>query len=225
MPRTPRPLLVLALALAGCGGHATTATAQPEPTSPTEPAALFNGEDFAGWVFDQPDTEPEDVVTYEPDGVVRFSGDPQGALLTDATYTDYVLTLEWRWPEGAGNSGVLLHASGSRVAGPWPKCLEPQLQSGDAGDLHGIGGFRFHADHKDEPQEGGRAMNLTDDTERELGEWNSMVVRCEGDTITVHINGVLVNSAHDLEATSGRIGLQSEGKPIEFRKIELRPLD
>jgi len=192
--------------------------------SPTEPSPLFNGEDLAGWFFDDEGVDITNDITYTEEGTLRFSGEPVGALLTDNEYTDYVLALQWRWPEGAGNSGVLIHATGSRVAGPWPRCLEPQLQSGDAGDFHGIGGFAYHADHKDEPQNGGRAMNLTNGSENETGQWNTMVVRCEGSTVTVYINGVLVNRCHDTEESAGRIGLQSEGSPIEFRGITIEPL-
>lgn len=195
-----------------------------EVVRPERSAELFVDGGFEGWHFDDPAVDdPADHIAIA-DGVIRFSGQPVGALLTDAVYADYVLSLQWRWPEGAGNSGVLVHASGSRVAGPWPKCLEPQLQAGDAGDLHGIGGFRYHADHKDEPQTGGRAMNLTDGTEHELGEWNSMHVVCDGDTVAVYINGVLVNRCHDTEVSSGRIGFQSEGTVIEFRNVMIHPL-
>lgn len=198
--------------------------ADDEPVSPIQPTALFDGEGLDGWYFDVPDAEAASASITQQDGVVRFEGQPVGALLTEAEYTDYVLTLQWRWPEGAGNSGVLVHASGSRVAGPWPKCLEPQLQSGDAGDFHGIGGFRYHADHKDTAQTGGRAVKVADGAEHALGEWNTMHVICGGDTVTVYINGILVNRCHDIEATRGRIGLQSEGIPVEFRNVVLHPL-
>jgi hypothetical protein len=195
-----------------------------EVVRPERSAPLFVDGGFDGWYFDVPGAEdPAEHITIE-DGVIRFSGQPVGALLTESTYADYVLSLQWRWPEGAGNSGVLVHASGSRVAGPWPKCLEPQLQSGDAGDFHGIGGFRYHADHKDEPQTGGRAVKVAEGAEHPLGEWNTMHVVCDGNTATVYINGVRVNRCHSTEASSGRIGLQSEGTPIEFRQVMIHPL-
>ncbi|XAM00288.1 DUF1080 domain-containing protein [Phycisphaeraceae bacterium D3-23] len=203
---------------------ALPATAQDTPTTPTQSMDLFNGEDLDGWYFDVANADDAADSITQSDGVVRFTGQPVGALLTQAEYTDYVLTLQWRWPEGAGNSGVLVHASGSRVAGPWPKCLEPQLQSGDAGDFHGIGGFGYHADHKDSAQTGGRAVKIADGAEHEVGEWNTMHVVCDGDTVAVYINGVLVNRCHDIEASAGRIGLQSEGVAVEFRNVTLHPL-
>ncbi|MFI4859621.1 MAG: DUF1080 domain-containing protein [Phycisphaerales bacterium JB063] len=219
MPGLARLLFVLTLLLG-----ALPVLAADGPTTPTQSVELFNGEDLTGWFFDVPDAEAAAASVTQEGGVVRLTGQPVGALLTEAEYTDYVLTLQWRWPEGAGNSGVLVHATGSRVAGPWPKCLEPQLQAGDAGDLHGIGGFRYHADHKDEAQTGGRAMNLTDDSEHAVGEWNTMHVICEGDTVRVFVNGVLVNACHDVETSAGRIGLQSEGVAVEFRNMVLHPL-
>jgi len=210
--------------LAALAWLAPAAQAEDGPTTPTETTELFNGEDLAGWVFDVPNTDEAAASITQGNGVVRFTGQPVGALLTETEYTDYVLTLQWRWPEGAGNSGVLVHASGSRVQGPWPKCLEPQLQSGDAGDFHGIGGFRYHADHKDDAQTGGRAVKIADNAENALGEWNTMHVVCDGDTVTVYVNGVLVNRCHDVEASAGKIGLQSEGVAVEFRNVAVHPL-
>lgn len=217
----PRPMLLgLACVLLLTGAAPTLAE---EPVRPEASADLF-ADGLAGWVFDVPGVDDPGEHIAIVDGVVRFSGQPVGALLTEADYTDYVLSLQWRWPEGAGNSGVLVHASGSRVAGPWPKCLEAQLQAGDAGDFHGIGGFAYHADHKDARQTGGRSVKIAEDAEHALGEWNTMHVVCNGDTVAVYINGVLVNRCHDIEASSGRIGLQSEGTPIEFRDVMIHPL-
>ena len=67
-------------------------------------------------------------------GVLRCSGVPNGYLRTVADHQDYVLKLEWRWVEkSGGNSGIFLRIVGEdRI---WPKTIEAQLKSGDAGDL------------------------------------------------------------------------------------------
>ena len=38
-----------------------------------------------------------------------------------------------------------------------------------------------------------RILNLTDDSEKPLGEWNKMVIECVGDEVKVWVNGDLVN--------------------------------
>jgi repressor of nif and glnA expression len=48
-----------------------------------------------------------------------------------------------------------------------------------------------------------------------------MTVVCVGDTISVTVNGVLVNEGKNASVTAGAIGFQSEGSPIEFRNIVL----
>lgn len=67
-----------------------------------------------------------------------------------------------------------------------------------------------------------RILNLTDDSEKPLGQWNTMVIECVGDAIKVWENGVLVNHGEKCTANEGKIALQSEGSEVEFRKLELK---
>jgi hypothetical protein len=68
-----------------------------------------------------------------------------------------------------------------------------------------------------------RVKNLTDNSEKPVGEWNTMKVRCDGNKITVWVNGDLVNEGL-ATASKGQIALQAEGSEVEFRKVELRGL-
>jgi hypothetical protein len=43
--------------------------------------------------------------------------------------------------------------------------------------------------------------------------------------ITVWLNGDLVNKGYGATATKGKIALQAEGAEVEFRKVELLPLN
>jgi len=69
-----------------------------------------------------------------------------------------------------------------------------------------------------------RILNLTDQSEKPLGEWNRMEIVCCDDQIKVWLNGDLVNHGSHCTAASGRIAIQAEGSEVEFRKIELMPL-
>lgn len=69
-----------------------------------------------------------------------------------------------------------------------------------------------------------RIKNLTDDSENPLGEWNHMTIECKGDNITVWLNGDLVNEGFNATAKKGKIAIQAEGSEVEFRKIEVFPL-
>lgn len=186
-----------------------------------EPTALFNGQDFSGWVLFLPDksADPTRVWTVK-DGIIHCTGSPAGYLRTEKKYANYRLRVEWRWPEGGGNSGVLLHIQD--VDEVWPKSIEAQLHSGDAGDFWVIGGTDF-------VEHGGavnrRVVKAEDSTENPVGEWNTYQIDCRGDKIIAYVNGVLQNVATRPTVNEGYIGLQSEGTPVEFRKVTVEPLE
>ncbi len=62
------------------------------------------------------------------------------------------------------------------------------------------------------------------DVEKPVGEWNRMEAWCDGDRITLIVNGVLVNAGDKASPRRGKLLFQSEGAEIQFRKIEIRPI-
>ena len=60
--------------------------------------------------------------------------------------------------------------------------------------------------------------------EKPDGEWNRMEVICDGDKITVYMNGVLVNEMTEASLSSGKLTLQTELAEIHIRRWELLPL-
>jgi len=210
------------------------------PTSPAAVVHLFNGKDLAGWKPDVPerDADPNGPPSFVVrDGKLVSLGKPEGHLLTDGRYRDYRLEVEYRFPGKAGNSGVLIHTSTPRVLYKmFPQSIEVQLMSGNAGDF-----WCIHEDIKVENMEtrrprragekwGGaegdarRVVNLTDGSEKPLGEWNSLIIEARAKAITVWLNGDLVNNGFDASVDQGRIALQAEGAEVEFRKVDIGPL-
>jgi len=206
--------------LAVIAATALSASAQDQPVR------LFNGQNLTGWsaVFDDEKADPAKTWSVA-DGVLQCTGKPVGYLKTEKEFSDYVLTLEWRWPAGAvgGNNGALVHVSTPRALGVWPKSIEVQLAQGDAGDFWVIGTDLDVTDEANRKTDR-RHKNLTDDSEKPAGEWNRMEITCDGDVIRVKVNGELVNEATNCSVTQGAIALQAEGAPIEFRDIVLTPL-
>ena len=70
-----------------------------------------------------------------------------------------------------------------------------------------------------------RIVNLTDGSEKPLGDWNKMIIECVGNTIRVWVNGDLVNDGFDCTASKGQIAVQAEGAEVEFRKLQLTSLE
>lgn len=198
---------------------ASAFAAEQGPTVPKEKTPLFNGKDLTGWTFHlgKADVDPKTVWSVK-DGVIRCEGSPAGYMQTTADYADYKLHLEWRWPEGGGNSGVLLHMTGRDAV--WPRSIECQLMAGRAGDFYLIDGTDFN-EHQDKSDT--RVPRKKESSEKPLGEWNAYDIACRGNSIHVYVNGVLQNVATGTTVAAGKICLQSEGKPIEFRNLYLEP--
>ena len=199
---------------------------------------LFNGVDLEGWHADIPDADNNPDI--EKSFLVRDSllvsmGSPGGHLITDSVFSDYRLQVEYRFVENPGNCGVLVHASTPRALYQmFPKSLEVQMQSGEAGDFWCIVEDIVVPDMEARrgPKENWgitegksrRIINLTDGSENPLGDWNTMTIECVADTIKVWVNNDLVNYGYNCTATKGQIAVQAEGTEVEFRKIDLTPI-
>ena len=69
-----------------------------------------------------------------------------------------------------------------------------------------------------------RIPNLTDNSEKPLGQWNALTIECLADTVKVWVNQDLVNHGFQATARQGQIALQAEGAEVEFRKVWLTPI-
>jgi hypothetical protein len=206
-------------------GRAADKPKENEPKTTGKPLLLFNGKDLASWDYHLADKSVlMDQVWSVKDGVLRCTGKPAGYIFTKRNdFQNYVLDVEWRWPGKGGNNGVLVHVSKPEELGVWPKSLEVQLQSGEAGDFWIIG-TKINVENEQARRTDRRYKNLTDGSEKKLGEWNAFRIICRGDEVIVYVNGDLVNHATNCSEHAGAIALQSEGTPIEYRKVELRKL-
>jgi len=214
-------LLTLGLSLLLFPGAASAVAADKNKTK-----QLFNGKDLSNWtsVSDKEGSKLEDVWSVK-EGVLRCAGNPRGYIRTkQEDFQDYRLVVEWRWPGKGGNNGVLVHTTKPGALGVWPKSIEVQLAHGNAGDFWVIG-TDLDVPNEEKRKKGRRHLNLTDDSEKPLGEWNRMEITCRGDEVVVKVNGDAVNHATNCSVTKGAVSLQSEGTPIEFRKVELTPLE
>ena len=205
-------LLFLAIALnAGCGSLSREQT-------------LYNGKNLENWELYCNDPQADPTQTWHIKGdILHCTGVPTGFIRTRQEYRDYYLHLEWRWAQQPGNSGILLHTTSEDKI--WPTCIEAQLMADNAGDFWLIGGPDI-----DQRKAGGervrgkRVVKMMPSNEKEPGQWNHYDIYCLDGTIKLYINGQLQNVATNATVQSGKIALQSEGKPIEFRNITIWPM-
>ncbi|MGE0145104.1 MAG: PVC-type heme-binding CxxCH protein [Planctomycetota bacterium] len=185
-----------------------------------EPIALFDGRSLDGWVGHFPDGASTESVWSVVDGILHDRGRPIGYLRTKASYRDFVLVVEWRFPRQPGNGGVLLRLNGPDKV--WPRSIEAQLQSGSAGDIWNIDEFGIEVAR--DRTNGRHTKGLQPSSERPLGEWNRYEIIVNGDALRLTVNGVVQNEAFGCEHVAGPIALQAEGAAMEFRRIELREI-
>jgi hypothetical protein len=199
--------------------------ASSTPVVPKAKTMLWNGKDFTGWDLFVPDPAHNVTKTWSiKDSVIRCEGRPAGYMCTEKDYADYLFHVEWRWVEKGGNSGVLVHKTGKDMV--WPKSLECQLASGSAGDFWVIGGIEVAEHAKGGKRVRGRNVRkLKESSEKPIGQWNAYDIICKDDWVVVLVNGVLQNIGSKCSDKAGKICLQSEGTPIEFRNIYLEPLE
>lgn len=204
------------LALALCLATACSASA----------ADLLNGRDLTGWELVTLPTTPAaiaDVCHYNPDGSLAVAGQPVSYLATTASFENYTLHAEWRWPAKPGNSGVLIHIASGPKDRAWPLCLQIQTKNKSVGDVLPMAGATF-AEPLDPAAKVPARTHTAPDSEKPAGEWNTCDLVCRDGAVTVSINGVLQNQITKATPHAGRIGFQLESVPFELRAVRLTPL-
>ena len=199
---------------------------------------LFNGKDLSNWFADVPamDKDPQAINPFIiRNGLLVSLGEPQGHLITKSSYQNYRLEIEYRFAGKPGNCGVLVHASTLRALyKQFPKSIEVQMMHDNAGDFWCIAEDISvpNMESRRGPKENWgsvdgkerRIKNLTDNSEKALGEWNKMVIECKGSNIKVWLNDDMVNDGFGATVQKGKVALQAEGSEVEFRKVNLTPL-
>lgn len=108
---------------------------------------LFNGQNLDGlytWIQDTQHDDPRQVFSVK-DGLLHITGDGYGGILTDKTYENYHLVLEYRWggrtwgdrADRTRDSGLLIHSNGADggCGGRWMPAIEVQIIEGGVGDF------------------------------------------------------------------------------------------
>ncbi|MFT5884782.1 MAG: hypothetical protein ACI9IP_001239 [Arcticibacterium sp.] len=200
--------------------------------------SLFDGKSLAGWHIDVPamDDNKKAINPFivRDDKLVSL-GTPGGHLISDISFFNYRINLEYRFAGAPGNCGALVHVSKPRrLYEMFPQSIEVQMMHENAGDFWLIGEdleVPNMVERRGPKERWGvdgnknrRIPNLDGDKEVPLGEWNNMQIECFRNEIKVWLNGELVNYGYNTTALSGSFALQSEGSEVEFRKVLMTPI-
>jgi hypothetical protein len=184
---------------------------------------LFNGKDFSGFTFFMQDRADPLKTWSVTNGVIHCTGTPAGYIRTTQSYSNYFLTVEWRFVKvapKADNTGVLV--SMQLPDKVWPRCVQVQGRHTRQGDLFLMAGAESK-EHK------GKDANTPipfrgDSVENPVGEWNKAETVCVNHHVESFINGKFVNEVTECTVNDGFIGIQSEGGEIEIRAMYYSPL-
>lgn len=186
------------------GHRAPSLRRNAEPVWGT-PIQLFNGNDLKGWHASGATNQ------WQATSGVLHSDHSGSNIITDATFTDFKLHIEFRYPKGS-NSGVYLRGR-----------YEVQIENSDAAEpytnqIGSVYGF----------------LDPSEPAAKQPGEWQSYDITLIGRMVTVILNGKMVicnrqipgitgGAIDSREGEPGPIYLQGDHGPIEFRNIAITP--
>lgn len=193
-------------------GNAYSFTAQPAPKLPyTEDAKwgkskrLFNGKNLEGW---KAMGENQWRVN---DGIL--TSDRQGAnLVSEEKFSDFKLSVTFRYPKGS-NSGLYLRGR-----------YEVQIADNvglEPSDIY-FGGIYGH-------------LTPNENVAKPAGEWQTYDITLIGRRVTIVANGKTIIADQNIpgmtggaldndEAAPGPIMIQGDHGPVEFKTIEITPM-
>lgn len=103
----------------------------------------------------------------------------------------------------------------------WPKGIQFQIKEGSTGDFILLQQVTLNIQGKTTEPGNSLVMKCFEEASKPAGEWNTLVVTSSKGKITQELNGKVVNEGTNPSVTEGRILLQYEGFPIDFRKVEI----
>lgn len=170
-----------------------------------KPIQLFNGKDLSGWHA----TGANQWIV--EDGVLK-SPKSGSNLVSDASFTDFKMHIEFRYPKGS-NSGIYLRGR-----------YEVQITDGigvEPSDIEFSGVYGF--------------LTPNQMAAKNPGEWQSYDITLIGRRVTVVANGVTVindqiipgitgGAIDSKEGEPGPFLFQGDHGPIEFRNIVVTPI-
>ena len=186
----------------------------------------------------------------DPDGtggnILQIARGPTGLIRSLKAYENFVLEYEFRHlteapsanggPETSGNSGLIIaHSAYPQPGGPYPneghEIQVCNLGNGSWYTSHGdtftmpgstsqgIPDPRFGVSHSC----GHRSMPVAFHGSR-TGEWNRIRITSVDGVIQNEVNGHLASALYRASPRKGYMSFESEGAPVEFRRMRLQEL-
>ena len=178
-------------------------------------------------------------------GVLHCTGQPVSVMRTAKEYKNFELVVEWMHEKAAGNSGVFVWTT--------PASIEKLTTAGKPGLPQGIEVQILDLGYETQTKAAGKACDwftchgdvfavgvklnhfppLSPNGSRSFprknlvkghGEWNHYYIRAINGEVRLWVNGEEVSGGNGADPAQGYLCLESEGSPIQFRKLRIREL-
>ncbi|CAM4182699.1 DUF1080 domain-containing protein [Flavobacterium weaverense] len=194
---------------------------------------LFNEKDLTGWYAFEPKTgkhENASEVFFVEDKMIRLYGKDAGYLMSLENFENFQLTAEFRWNTDASfvrksdnrNSGLMYLVPAETADELWPQGIQFQIKENATGDFILLQNVTLNV--KGNKTIAGKSVEskFFKDAEKPVGEWNKIKITVKNGVVTQKLNGKLVNKGTQSSVKNGRILLQYEGFPIDFRRVSIK---
>ena len=199
--------------------------------------------DLTGDDFENVNGEPGTWTWH--DGGVHCTGKPVGVIKTKKPVKNLEMSVEWRHLTKGGNSGVFLWAPPQVLENLKPGSLPPggievqvldhgyteefERSSGKKADWFTTDGDVFPVGSSDmvpfpPVAPGGKRSFPSARHSRGTPEWNHYYIRAIDGEVRLWVNGHEVSGGNECKPAEGFLCLESEGAPVDFRRLRIREL-
>lgn len=182
----------------------------------------------------------DDTWTFEEGDLIKCTGKPVSVMRTVKQYTNFELVGQWMHHTPGGNSGFFVWTT--------PESIDRLTKAGKPGLPHGIevqvldlaygqpNPADWYTSHGDVFPVGvklkpfpplspnGSRSFPSKNLSRAHGNWNHYYIRAINGEVRLWVNGEEVSGGNESTTRSGFLCLESEGRPITFRRLRIREL-
>jgi len=177
--------------------------------------------------------------------ILHCTGEPVSVMRTVKEYKNFECVIEWMHEKPSGNSGFFLWTPASSIEkltaagkpglpqGIEVQILDPEFTNKMKAAKQATNWFTCHGDVfpvgvKMSPFAPTSPNGSRSFPRAELclghGQWNHYYVRAINGEVRLWVNGQEVSGGNQCDPSSGYLCLESEGSPIQFRKLRIREL-
>ena len=178
----------------------------------TKSISIFNGENLDGWKA----YGTEKWYVENGELICESGPDKQyGYLATTKNYKDFILEVDFK-QEANGNSGIFFRSTieGTKITGWQVEVAPPKNNTGGIYESYGRGWLIKPEPAKDEALK--------------MGEWNTMKIKVQGETVTSWLNGTEMITLTDEKIGKGEGGIAlqiHDGGGIKVRWKNIRVIE